>query len=199
MPNRDLLIYAVHAGFWTSFGLTRTLAREPSGRREGAAAPKSSEEATAPFSRALLVLHSIAFGVMYFGVGNAVIPDRVPHWFPGQRITGVAVIALGAVMMSWALQYFRSWRFRAQLDSGHELATGGPFHYVRHPIYLGLDLLAIGTALWVPTAITWAGAGLMVLGSDLRGRAEEALLVQVFGTAYDEYRARTRRFLPGIY
>ena len=70
---------------------------------------------------------------------------------------------------------------------------------MRHPIYMGLNLLAIGTAVWVPTAATWIGAVLMVIGSDLRGRAEEKMLASAFGSPYPEYCARTRRFVPGIY
>ncbi|MFL5493652.1 MAG: methyltransferase family protein [Gemmatimonadales bacterium] len=141
----------------------------------------------------------VPFGLMYFGVGNAVLPNRVPSWFPGQRMVGFLVIMVGAVFMCWALLHFRSWRFRAQLDAGHELASAGPFRYVRHPIYLGLDLLALGTAIWVPTALTWIAALMMVIGSDLRGRAEEGLLRRVFGDAYAAYCARTSRFLPGVY
>jgi len=64
---------------------------------------------------------------------------------------------------------------------------------------MGLNLLALGTALWVPTAIVWAAFVLMAIGSDLRARAEEPLLRQAFDSAYREYCARTRRFVPGIY
>jgi protein-S-isoprenylcysteine O-methyltransferase Ste14 len=145
------------------------------------------------------VLHSIAFGVMYAGVGSAAIPGRVAAWFPGQRVVGTLIIAAGSALMCWSLVHFRSWRFRAALDQGHELATGGPFAIVRHPIYAGLNLLALGTAVWMPNLLTWLGFGLMVLGSDLRGRAEEALLRQAFGRRYAAYCARTRRLLPGIY
>ena len=201
MTNPDLLLYVVHVCFWGSFGIVKSLAPAPAPATDSTrdAAPKAATEAVAPFSRAVLVLHSIAFGIMYFGVGNAVLPNRVPFWFPGQRIFGGLVITAGAALMSWALHYFRSWRFRAQLEAGHELATGGPFHYVRHPIYLGMNCLAVGTAIWVPTLTTWIGAVLMVLGGDLRGRVEEVLLRQVFGAAYTEYCARTQRFLPGVY
>ena len=101
--------------------------------------------------------------------------------------------------MSWALVYFRSWRFRAQLDKGHQLATGGPFKFMRHPLYMGLNLLAFGTALWIPTIFIWVGFALMVFGSDLRGRAEEKLLEGTFGDSYREYCSKTRRFVPGIY
>lgn len=200
-PNYDFAIYAVHFVFWGSFGLTRFLIRTRDAAASPAteATPPAAAEVSAPYSRALLVLHTLAFAVMYFGLGNAVIPNQVPSWFPGQRIVGLLVIAWGAAMMCWALVWFRSWRFRAKVDAGHELATGGPFRLVRHPIYLGLNLLALGTAIWVPTLFCWLGAALMVLGSDLRGRAEERLLTRVFGSAYTEYCARTARFFPGLY
>jgi protein-S-isoprenylcysteine O-methyltransferase Ste14 len=169
-------------------------------RRGSDQAPPTNQEArSAPHSRSLLALHMLAFGVMYFGVANAVIPDRVPEWFPGQRIVGSLVILSGSALMAAARAAFHSWRFRAQLDAGHQLATGGPFRLVRHPIYLGLDLLALGTAVWIPSPLVWIGVLLMVLGSDLRARAEEKLLVHAFGAAYTEYASRTRGFIPGVY
>ncbi|MEO5800415.1 MAG: isoprenylcysteine carboxylmethyltransferase family protein [Gemmatimonadales bacterium] len=198
MLSPDLGLYVVHFAFWSSFGITRTLQRA---RGDAAApvAPAAAAETTAQYSRALLILHSLAFGVMYFGIGNAVIPGRVPELFPGQRIVGGLIIGLGAALMSWALTWFQSWRFRAKLDAGHQLATGGPFHYLRHPLYMGLNLLALGSAIWVPTNTLWIAVVLMVIGSDLRGRAEERLLTTAFGDAYRNYALRTRRFLPGIY
>ena len=197
----DFAIYTVHWGFWGAFGLTRVIlrSRDRNDSRPVDTAPISQKEKTAPFSRALLAVHALAFGVMYFGIGYAVIPGRVPIWFPGQRVAGSIVIMGGAALMVWALVYFRSWRFRATLDKGHELATGGPFRILRHPIYMGLNLLALGTALWVPTAIVWAAFVLMAIGSDLRARAEETLLRQAFDPSYREYCVRTRRFVPGIY
>ena len=207
MKYPDVVLYLVHGLYWASFGVVRLIAqRQPDAGSVGSAervapAPSDAAEASvaAPYSRTLLVFHSIAFGVMYLGIGNAVFGAGVPNVFPGQRVAGGLLIALGAVMNGWALLYFRSWRLRAKVDAGHQLATGGPFAVVRHPIYLGLDLLAIGSAVWVPTAILWAGAVLMVIGSDLRGRAEERLLLATFGEEYRAYRVRTRRFVPGVY
>lgn len=201
MPNRDLVIYAVHVAFWGAFGLTRFVLRSLDRKDGGASetAPVSEQEKTAPFSRALLAFHSIAIGLMYFGIASVVLPGRVPIWFAGQRILGTIVIAAGAALMSWSLVYFRSWRVRAKLDEGHQLATGGPFQILRHPIYMGMNLLACGTAIWVPTTIVWIAFVLTVIGSDLRARAEEKLLEQVFGVSYREYCTRTSRFVPGIY
>jgi protein-S-isoprenylcysteine O-methyltransferase Ste14 len=200
MFNVDLLIYAAHAAFWASFGLTRViLNRRDPGRRAPAAAPATGETFEAPRARALVALHAFAFGALYLGLGNAVVPRRVPIWFPGQRIAGMLVIAGGAALMSWSLVYFESWRFQAKLDAGHQLATGGPFRFVRHPIYMGLNLFALGTAVWVPHVIVWPGVVLMCVVSDLRARAEERLLMRAFGEAYTAYCARTARFVPALY
>jgi protein-S-isoprenylcysteine O-methyltransferase Ste14 len=199
--NIDLALYAEHAAFWSVFGLTRLIlhSRHRDGTGRPAQAAVSREKTIAPFSRTLLALHMLAFAVMYFGVGRAVLPRRVPVWFSGQRIVGSMVIASGAGLVAWALVGFRSWRFRAKLEEGHQLATEGPFRILRHPIYMGLNLLALGTALWVPTTIVWLAFVLMAIGSDLRARAEEALLERAFGLPYRQYRARTRRFVPYIY
>src|SRR5882724_2730984 len=166
MPKVDFLLYAVHNAFWAAFGLTllilRWMDRNRTADSETAPVAKQEQTApgkTAPFSRALLAFHALAFALMYFGIGFAVVPGRVPRWFPGQRVVGTIVIAAGAALMVWAL----------------------------------------GSAIWVPSAIMWAAFMLMMMGSDLRARAEEKLLEQAFGARYREYCARTRRFVPGVY
>ena len=201
MSSHDLALYAVHVAFWGTFGLTRLIlrSRDRHSAAGSEALPVSQQEHTAPFSRALLGFHMLAFAVMYIGLANAIFPGPVPDWFPGQRVVGSIIIAGGAALTVWTLVHFRSWRFRAKLDANHRLATGGPFGFLRHPIYMGLNLLALGSAVWAPTVIMWAAFVLMVIGSDLRARAEEKLLEQAFGSIYREYRARTRRFVPGIY
>lgn len=201
MSDPNFAVFNVHWAFWGAFGVTRVILRIRD-RHDGGATdttPVPQQDATAPFSRALLAFHAFAFAVMYFGMGYAAISGRTPNWFPGQRVVGSLVIAGGAALVVSALVAFRSWRFRAALDTRHRLATGGPFRVVRHPIYMGLNLLALGTALWVPTAIVWAACVLMAIGSDLRARAEETLLTQAFGPSYREYCARTKRFVPGAY
>jgi protein-S-isoprenylcysteine O-methyltransferase Ste14 len=97
------------------------------------------------------------------------------------------------------LQSFRSWRFAAKLDEGHRLATGGPFGFVRHPIYLGLALIGFGTFLWAPTILVLGGFVLLAVTGDMRARAEEVILRQAFGADYESYSAKTKRFLPGLY
>ena len=76
-----------------------------------------------------------------------------------------------------------------------------PFLYtiVRHPIYLALMLVGLGSFLWIPTYAVGLGAIMLALVGDLRGRVEEKLLLGSFGDDYRDYMRRTRRFVPGIY
>lgn len=199
MVRSNLLIYAAHATFWLAFAAGNAYAH----RRFPAPPVSSSTTAAAPLqaphSRLLVGVHMVAFAVLYFGIEQAVFRSGMPRVVPGQRVFGGSVILAGAALMYWARVCFGSWRFRAEIDAGHQLATGGPFRFVRHPLYAGMDLLALGTAIWIPTMIVWISFALMFLGGDLRARAEEPLLEQAFGEAYRKYRLGTHRFVPGIY
>src|SRR4051794_36757173 len=142
----DLAIYGAHAAFWAVFIITRLAVKEPASTVSAphANAPVVEKETTARHSRGLLSFHMAGFGILYYGIARGVF-GRMPPLFVGLPWLGGAVLAVGSFLTVWSLVYFKSWRFRAQLDAGHELATGGPFRYVRHPIYLGLNLLALGS------------------------------------------------------
>jgi len=192
----DAWIYLFHAVFYASF-LPRFLARTA---RTGIRSREERPAAAAPFSRGLIFFHMVALGVLYFGVGRAVfVPRPRPSLFPPQHLAGGFVLTAAIALVVWTLAVFRSWRLRASLEAGHELATDGPFRLVRHPIYLAMDLLALGTLLWLPDPFVAAGAVLVAIGGDLRARAEERILLSVFGDRYREYCRRVRRFVPGVY
>jgi len=199
MSNGDILLYGAHIAFWASFGLTRILVHFPELPPTDTGPPIAESEHTARFSLAMLVVHGVAFMVLYFGIAHAIRSNRVPSWFAGQRIVAGVLIGVGIVLVSWALAFLRSWRLRAKIAAGHQLTTNGPFRFLRHPIYMALNLLALGSAFWVPTATVWAAFMLVVIGSDLRARAEEGVLARAFGNAYVDYCARTKRFIPGVY
>ncbi len=141
----------------------------------------------------------LGLGVLYLGVGRALFASLPQRLFPPQPLAGITVLLASIALVAWTLAVFRSWRLRASLDAGHELSTNGPFRFVRHPIYLAMDLLAIGTLLWLPDPLVAIGAVLVALGGDLRARAEEKVLLSVFGDRYREYGKRVRRFVPGVY
>ena len=78
-----------------------------------------------------------------------------------------------------------AWSFVPKADQGTGLVTTGPYRLVRHPIYLGLALLAMGEALafssWPALMIVLSG---IVPTFAWRARAEEKLLSRTFGERY---------------
>lgn len=146
----------------------------------------------------LILLHSVALGTAYLGLGVGVARGQADT-FDTRALVGALLCQGASALALWTLRTFRSWRLRAELTADHELSTGGPFAWVRHPIYAAMNLLCLGTALWVPNPWTWTGFVAMCLVSDLRARAEEPLLLAAFGDRYRAYMARTRRFLPFVY
>jgi protein-S-isoprenylcysteine O-methyltransferase Ste14 len=75
------------------------------------------------------------------------------------------------------------------------LVTSGPYRFVRHPIYSGLLLAVLGTAL----ATNVIGLVIVaVLGGYFYYSAsvEERNLTATFPTAYPAYRARTKMLIP---
>ena len=81
----------------------------------------------------------------------------------------------------------------------HELIRGGPYAYVRHPIYSGLLLAFIGTAIvrgeWrAVLAVLIAFAALW-----RKLRLEERWMIETFGDQYRRYRERTAALIPFIF
>ena len=87
--------------------------------------------------------------------------------------------------------------FAPKADQSTGLVTTGPYRLVRHPIYLGLALLAVGQALafgsWPALLIALLG---VVPTLAWRARTEEKLLSRTFGESYEVYRQRTRMIVP---
>lgn len=150
----------------------------------------------------VLVLHGAAIALLDAALlAHAVRGDAGPHrlLFRPRRGAGAACMLAAVGLAAWAVAVFRSWRVRAGVAADHELATGGPFAFVRHPIYLTGHLFALGAFLWAPTRPTLVAAALVALFGDLRARAEERVMAAAFGEAYQSYAAGVRRFVPGVY
>jgi protein-S-isoprenylcysteine O-methyltransferase Ste14 len=83
-------------------------------------------------------------------------------------------------------------------SSSSELVVTGPYERIRHPIYAGVILLTVGWAFLVVSPAALVVAALLAVWLDLKSRREEAWLYRRF-PGYEAYRARTWRFIPGVY
>lgn len=83
------------------------------------------------------------------------------------------------------------------IDKDRELATAGPYGYLRHPLYVGSFLVGTGLAVaggrWLFLPV-FLGVFAWVYGRTVR--AEGVELGRRFGASYEEYRTRVPAFLP---
>jgi protein-S-isoprenylcysteine O-methyltransferase Ste14 len=110
---------------------------------------------------------------------------------------GWLLVALFVGWNGWALFLFA--RHETGLLPGqetHAMIEEGPYRLSRNPLYVGLLALYLGVALLVPTfwgIVLFPVAVLLVLWGAIR--PEERFLHERFGTSYDDYTHRVRRWL----
>ena len=78
----------------------------------------------------------------------------------------------------------------------HELIGTGPYHLVRHPIYSGLILAIIGSAIARGGIAALLAVGPVLFSFLRRVQIEERWMAETFGTACGEYRASTPALVP---
>jgi protein-S-isoprenylcysteine O-methyltransferase Ste14 len=125
-----------------------------------------------------------------------------PSWVGPARaigaLAGLALIAGGIALIAGGIAALRRQltAFPRPVDDGR-LIEDGAFGLVRHPMYGGCVLFAIGWGLVTASVPTLLCGILLALFFDLKSRREEAWLGEVF-PSYAEYRRRTPRLIPWI-
>jgi len=142
---------------------------------------------------------------VYLGTWVLAALDFRNGWSPpfplGFQLAALGLVGLGYATIGWAMlanPYF-SRVVRIQDDRGHRVATGGPYHLVRHPGYAGMivawpaTVIALGS-LWA-LILAAATALSLVVRTALEDRTLRAEL-----EGYEEFTRQTRyRLLPGIW
>ena len=106
---------------------------------------------------------------------------------------GIALLVAGGAGLGSALTAFPEPR------TGEALRTTGIYGRVRHPIYGGVILVALGWSVVFATPVGLALTLVLALFFELKSRREEHLLEQIHPD-YPEYRRRTRRrFIPYLW
>lgn len=82
--------------------------------------------------------------------------------------------------------------------NNHFLVTSGVYSIVRHPIYSGVALAALGWTLWWGTLLGIALAIVLFIWFDLKSRREEKWLVEKY-PEYALYQTRVKKLIPFVY
>jgi len=112
-------------------------------------------------------------------------------------ILGVILTWLGIGLAIWARYHLaENWSARITIKEDHQLIRTGPYSHLRHPIYSGIILAAIGSGIVIDRWRCVLGFCFVLLGYCLKGRKEEAMLSQEFGDAFLEHKKHTGFLLP---
>ena len=122
---------------------------------------------------------------------------------PGQsRSTDISVLAASDMLLAcgmiWALYSLTYLRNRFSIvPEARGLVTTGPYHFVRHPIYLGEIIAGFGLVLPTVLSLHLLVFGIFLGAQLARTYFEERMMRTVYPT-YEAYARRTRRLIPFI-
>jgi protein-S-isoprenylcysteine O-methyltransferase Ste14 len=112
---------------------------------------------------------------------------------------GLALWAAGIGVAVWARLYIgRNWGMPMTRREDPDLVTTGPYRYIRHPIYSGIILALVGTAL--ATTLSGLIAAAVLTGYfTFSATREEKFLAGQFPDTFPAYQARTKLLLPFVF
>ncbi len=169
--------------------------------------------AAAPFSRRTVRTESLAsrvgsmapaiLGAFLMWSRDGRLGPLEAHLLPRATWAGVLSVALTAAGVAFALwaraTLGRNWSGRVTLKEDHTLVQRGPYALARHPIYTGILLGLVGTAIAVNTIRAALGVPLIALSFLIKIRMEERFMAAQFGAAYADYRRRVRALVPFLF
>jgi protein-S-isoprenylcysteine O-methyltransferase Ste14 len=112
---------------------------------------------------------------------------------------GVLLTAAGVGVAFWARWHLgTNWSGVVTLKEGHELIRSGPYRAIRHPIYTGILLAMLGTAISIGEVRALVGVAIAWISFYIKARREESFLAQEFGASFTEHLRHTGMFLPRV-
>jgi protein-S-isoprenylcysteine O-methyltransferase Ste14 len=149
--------------------------------------------------------HLIARAGVMGGWLVAVAATHVPGAAIGTEplcfLIGLAAAWAGIALRLWSFRTLgRYFTFRVQTRVDQPVISSGPYRFVRHPGYTGLELALLGFALLLGT---WIGvvamAVLPMMGLWNRIRVEERALTAALGEPYRAFAATRKKMIPFVW
>lgn len=116
------------------------------------------------------------------------------------QMIGVILTIMGLVMLFAGYFSLRhNYSSTLVIRENHQLITHGIYRYVRHPIYLGVFLVAFGLPVYVGSLYGFLSALVLIPIILNRIRMEEELLMEEFPSAYQKFKETSKKIIPFIY
>jgi protein-S-isoprenylcysteine O-methyltransferase Ste14 len=125
--------------------------------------------------------------------------EHRPNTDPWRAGLGFALLVLGLGFGVWARVHIgRNWGSPMTRKYDPELVTSGPYHLVRHPIYSGVLVAGVGTAV----ALNWMWLAVVALAAiyfTYSAIVEERYMTEQFPDTYPAYKRSTKMLVPFVF
>ncbi len=143
-----------------------------------------------------LMVGAYAFEVWLAGVDHRTHLSELPAWV---AIAGAGIVAIGFLIVFAGLKVNAFAIATIKVGNDQTVINSGPYSIVRHPMYSGLLLVAVGTALALASAWALAPVVIIFLALIFRLLDEEDMLLSQLG-GYGGYVRQVRwRLIPFVY
>jgi protein-S-isoprenylcysteine O-methyltransferase Ste14 len=114
-------------------------------------------------------------------------------------LVGTMLCVFGLSVTIWARRTLAgNWSSDVTFKQNHELIKAGPYRFVRHPIYTGLLVMALGTAINTGWVRCWLGIVVVGIGFWIKLKQEERLMLLHFPNEYPAYQKQVKALVPFI-
>lgn len=155
-----------------------------------------------PLGSQLLHRVPLLFGALLFAAPRLLplaLRRRLLPLGPLAPTVGVLLIAAGLGFSVWARRHLgRNWSSQVVVKADHALVRSGPYSRLRHPIYTGLLLAFLGTAVIIGEVRGFLAFVLLLISFAIKSRAEEARMRETF-PEYEGYRRETAALIPYVF
>lgn len=122
---------------------------------------------------------------------------------PGAAIfayLGLVLTIAGIAFAIWARFFLGgNWSGAVTVKKDHELVCRGPYTIVRHPIYTGVLVGLLGTAIVLRETRGLLAFGVAIMALWMKSRPEEVFMMEQFGAKYAQYKREVKRLIPFIW
>jgi protein-S-isoprenylcysteine O-methyltransferase Ste14 len=190
----DLPLVVLWLG-WLVYWLAAARDVKPARRKESLATRFLTMALTAP----VVVLFAVPGPWLHWlglhWLGARFVPDTTIVY-----ALGLLIVIAGLAFAVWARAYLGSnWSGTVTVKESHDLVRGGPYAIVRHPIYTGLLVAILGTAI---VSGEWRGLVafcFLTAAYVLKLRREERFMAESFPDTYPGYRAQVPALIPFLH
>ena len=115
------------------------------------------------------------------------------------RIIGVVVCVLGLYVTLWARRTLAgNWSSDVTFKQSHELVKTGPYRFVRHPIYTGLLVMCLGSAIEIGRLHCFLSLVVVGIGFWIKLKQEESIMLRHFPNEYPVYQKQVKALVPFV-